>query len=73
MFTRPGLRLQSAKRMNAWFGTPAEGKYTNIPFTVKTKFIPFKVYYWGILGTFFAFPFLTTAWQMYKAGNFSGN
>ncbi|KAK6204822.1 uncharacterized protein RJT21DRAFT_117276 [Scheffersomyces amazonensis] len=84
MFTRPGLNLlnkrvfaqqqrgfkQSSMVMNQIFGTPASGVYSNIPFKVKTKYVPFRLAYWGILTTFFFFPFLTSGWQMYKAGDF---
>ncbi|KAI3405729.2 COX8 [Candida oxycetoniae] len=51
------------------YGVPQEGVYSNLPFKVKNrKFIPFAVWYWGVLGFFFAFPFLSTAWSMYKSG-----
>ncbi|EMG50643.1 hypothetical protein G210_1874, partial [Candida maltosa Xu316] len=53
------------------YGHAKEGVYSNLPFKVKgRKFIPFRVWYWGVMGFFFAFPFLTSAWQMYKGGAF---
>ncbi|KAI5964681.1 COX8 [Candida pseudojiufengensis] len=58
--------------MSQIYGVPKEGVYSNLPFQVKNrKFIPFQVWYWGVLGFFFAFPFLSTAWQMYKSGAFN--
>lgn len=63
--------FQSSSRvMDSVFGTPKEGPYSNIPFEVKRKFIPFKVYYWGILGFFFGFPFLSTYLNLKKSGSF---
>ncbi|RCK54331.1 Cytochrome c oxidase polypeptide VIII, mitochondrial [Candida viswanathii] len=54
------------------YGHPQEGVYSNLPFKVKNrKFIPFAVYYWGVLGFFFAFPFLTSWWQLKKSGAFN--
>lgn len=69
--TRFGARnFQSSSRMmNNVFGTPKDGVYSNIPFPIKTKTIPFALPYWGVLGFFFAFPFLTTYWHLKKAGN----
>ncbi|ODV65077.1 hypothetical protein HYPBUDRAFT_114682 [Hyphopichia burtonii NRRL Y-1933] len=59
----------SARSMNKIYGTPAEGPYSNLPFKVHNRrFIPFGVYYWGVLGFFFAFPFLTTYLHLYKSG-----
>ncbi|EDK42801.1 Cytochrome c oxidase subunit 8A, mitochondrial [Lodderomyces elongisporus] len=55
--------------MDHIYGTPKEGVYSNLPFQVKDrKFIPFSVWYWGVLGFFFFFPFMSSGWQMYKAG-----
>lgn len=59
----------SSKRMNNIFGSPKEGVYSNLPFDVKRKFIPFSVYYWGTLGFFFSFPFLSTLWHLKKSGS----
>ncbi|KAG7663940.1 COX8 [[Candida] subhashii] len=61
----------SFRSMSAgWEGTPASGVYSNLPFKVKgRKYVPFKVAYWGVLGFFFAFPFLTTYWHLYKSGS----
>lgn len=67
-----GRQFQTSSRvMNNIYGTPKSGVYSNLPFNVKRKFIPFGVYYWGILGFFFSFPFLTTYWHLYKAGSFN--
>lgn len=68
-FTR---NFQSSNRsMNKIFGSPQEGPYSNIPFQVKNrKLIPFSFYYWGVLGFFFAFPFLSTYWHLKKSGSF---
>lgn len=60
----------SSRSMNKIFGTPQEGVYSNIPFKVKNRKIPLAVPFWGILGFFFAFPFLASYWQMVKAGSF---
>ncbi|CAD1808883.1 Cytochrome c oxidase subunit VIIc family protein [Candida parapsilosis] len=58
--------------MNQIYGHPQEGVYSNLPFKVKNrKFIPFSVWYWGVMGFFFAFPFLTSTWQIYKSGGFN--
>lgn len=82
MFTRPSARLvnqrlfsrnfqTSSRSMNKIYGTPDEGPYSNLPFQVKNrKFIPFKFYYWGVLGFFFAFPFLSTYIHLKKSGSF---
>lgn len=60
----------SAVRSNEIFGTPKSGVYSNLPFQVKNrKFIPFPVYYWSVLGFFFAFPFVSTWWQLKKSGS----
>lgn len=60
----------TARVSNAVFGTPKSGPYSNLPFKVHgRKLIPFQVYWWGVLGFFFAFPFLTSWWHMKKAGN----
>ncbi|KAI5951860.1 COX8 [Candida jiufengensis] len=65
-------KLLSGDVMTQVYGTPKEGVYSNLPFQVKNrKFIPFAVWYWGVLGFFFAFPFLSTGWQMYKSGSFN--
>ncbi|CAI5756472.1 unnamed protein product [Candida verbasci] len=54
------------------YGHPKEGVYSNLPFQVKNrKYIPFSVWYWGVLGFFFAFPALSSFWQMKKAGSFN--
>ncbi|EGW33364.1 uncharacterized protein SPAPADRAFT_60705 [Spathaspora passalidarum NRRL Y-27907] len=84
MLTRLGLRglpstarttarrnfQSSARAMNEIYGTPAEGPYSNIPFkVVGRKVIPFSVFFFGIMGTFFAFPFITTWWHLKKSGS----
>ncbi|KAI5968862.1 COX8 [Candida margitis] len=64
-------KLMSGDMQNI-YGHPQEGVYSNLPFKVKgRKFIPFAVWYWGVLGFFFAFPFLTSTWQIYKSGGFN--
>ncbi|CAH2352791.1 cytochrome c oxidase subunit 8, mitochondrial [[Candida] railenensis] len=78
MFARTRLTSQqftrnfqtSSRSMNKIFGTPAEGVYSNLPFKVKNRKIPLSVPFWGILGFFFAFPFLASYWHMKKAGSF---
>lgn len=61
----------SAISLNKVYGTPLGGVYSNIPFQIKNrKYIPFAVYYWGTLGFFLAFPFLTTWWHLKKSGSF---
>ncbi|KAI5960507.1 COX8 [Candida theae] len=58
--------------MDKIWGHPEEGVYSNLPFKVKNrKFIPFSVWYWGVMGFFFAFPFLSSTWQIYKSGGFA--
>ncbi|WPK23288.1 hypothetical protein PUMCH_000523 [Australozyma saopauloensis] len=77
MISRVGLRAPratrnfqvSAKSMNSVFGTPKTGTYSNIPFPVKTKRVPFALVWYGTFGFFFAFPFITAYWHMKKAGN----
>ncbi|CAN3356959.1 cytochrome c oxidase subunit 8, mitochondrial [Diutina catenulata] len=59
----------SAVRANNIYGTPKSGPYSNLPFKVKDRMIPFPVVFWGVAGFFFAFPFLSSYWQMKKAGN----
>ncbi|EGV64154.1 hypothetical protein CANTEDRAFT_105290 [Yamadazyma tenuis ATCC 10573] len=59
----------SSKRLSSVFGHPKEGVYSNIPFTIKRKIIPLSVYYWGTLGFFFSFPFLTTLLHLKKSGS----
>lgn len=67
--TKRGFR-SSVVRMNDVYGTPKSGPYSNLPFQVKDrKYIPFPVYYWSILTLFFAFPFLTSWWQLKKSGS----
>lgn len=54
------------------YGTAKEGPYENLPFKIKNrKFVPFAFWYWGVLGFFFAFPFLTSWWQLKKSGAFN--
>lgn len=62
----------SAVSLNEVYGTPKEGPYSNLPFKVHGRKIPFGVYYWGILGFFFAFPFLSAYWQLKKSGSLQG-
>lgn len=78
MIARLGLRTTRASRnfqtssrilLGNVYGTPKEGVYSNLPFKVKTKFIPFGVGLWGVMGFFFAFPFLASYLHMKKAGN----
>ncbi|SGZ46655.1 CIC11C00000004304 [Sungouiella intermedia] len=81
MIARIGLRTSRATRATRNFqtssrvllgnvyGSPKEGVYSNLPFKVKTKVVPFGVGWWGVMGFFFAFPFLTSYWHMKKAGN----
>ncbi|RLV96079.1 hypothetical protein JA1_000500 [Spathaspora sp. JA1] len=60
----------STRVMNEIYGTPAEGPYSNIPFkVVGRKFVPLPVFFWGIMGFFFAFPFITTYWHLKKSGS----
>ncbi|CAH6718520.1 cytochrome c oxidase subunit 8, mitochondrial [[Candida] jaroonii] len=61
--------FSSTRRVLSGFH-PEEGVYTNIPFKVKRKYIPLSVYYWGTLGFFFFFPFISTYWHLRKAGSF---
>ncbi|CUM46379.1 uncharacterized protein AC631_03090 [Debaryomyces fabryi] len=62
----------STRSLNKIFGSPQSGVYSNLPFKVKgRKFIPFSFYFWGVAGTFFAFPFLSTYWHLKKAGSFN--
>jgi cytochrome c oxidase subunit 7c len=56
--------------MNDIYGSPKTGPYSNLPFKVKGTMIPFGVTFFGVLGFFFAFPFLTTYWHLKKAGSF---
>ncbi|KAG2733262.1 hypothetical protein G9P44_004252 [Scheffersomyces stipitis] len=59
----------SSRAMNEIYGAPKGGIYSNLPFQVlNRKYIPFSVYFWGISGFFFAFPFLTTFWHLKKSG-----
>ncbi|ODV76628.1 uncharacterized protein CANTADRAFT_36346, partial [Suhomyces tanzawaensis NRRL Y-17324] len=60
----------SAVASNAVYGSPKTGPYSNLPFKVKDRKIPFGLFYWSITGLFFAFPFLSTYWHMKKAGSF---
>ncbi|CUM67065.1 uncharacterized protein PRCAT00004754001 [Priceomyces carsonii] len=60
----------SSRACNNIFGTPKEGPYSNLPFKVKDRVIPFKFAYWGLVGAFFAFPFMSTYWHLKKAGSF---
>lgn len=74
IITRRNFQVSSKKLdMNTLvYGHAKEGVYTNLPFKVQNrKFIPFAVYYWGVMGFFFAFPFLTSWWQLKKSGAFN--
>lgn len=77
MFARSTQRLAtrnfqtSARTMgNKIYATPAEGRYTNIPFKVKNRKTPLALTVYGVLGFFFAFPFLTSYYHLKKAGSF---
>lgn len=75
IITRRNFQVSSRKLADLntlVYGHAKEGVYTNLPFKVKNrKFIPFAVYYWGVMGFFFAFPFLTSWWQLKKSGAFN--
>ncbi|EDK39563.1 hypothetical protein PGUG_03661 [Meyerozyma guilliermondii ATCC 6260] len=60
----------SARSFNKIFGAPQEGVYSNLPFKVKNRKIPFAFMWWGVFGFFFAFPFLSTYRSLKKAGSF---
>lgn len=60
----------STRTFNKIFGAPKEGPYSNLPFKVKDRKIPFSIMWFGVLGFFFAFPFLTTYRALKKAGSF---
>lgn len=60
----------SSRAMDKIFGSPKEGVYSNLPFKVKDRKIPLAIPYWGVLGFFFAFPFLSTYYHLKKAGSF---
>lgn len=60
----------STRTFNKIFGSPQEGVYSNLPFKVKNRKIPFSIMWFGVFGFFFAFPFLTTYRALKKAGSF---
>ncbi|GEQ71724.1 hypothetical protein JCM33374_g5410 [Metschnikowia sp. JCM 33374] len=77
MISRVGLRAPRATRnfqtsavtMNSVYGSPKTGIYSNLPFKVKDRKIPFGIVWWGTYGLFFAFPFLTAYWHLKKSGS----
>ncbi|ODV59010.1 cytochrome c oxidase subunit VIII [Ascoidea rubescens DSM 1968] len=45
-----------------------EGVYSNLPFKVHNRKIPFAVIHFGFFGLGFAIPFIACAWQLHKSG-----
>lgn len=60
----------SARSFNNIFGSPKTGVYSNIPFKVKNRKIPISFWFWGVTGSLFAFPFVSTYWHLKKSGSF---
>jgi len=46
-----------------------EGVYSNIPFKVHNRKIPFGIVFFGFLGVGFAVPFIASFVQLKKSGN----
>lgn len=47
----------------------AEGPYSNLPFKVHNRKIPYAIIHFGFLGFGFALPFIAVYWQLYKSGS----
>lgn len=65
-FSKTAIRASGAEI----YGVPKAGPYSNLPFKVKDRVIPFAIPYWGTIIFFFGFPFMSSYWQMKKAGSF---
>ena len=64
--TRRAFSQTLTKRSGAHF---KDGVYTNIPFKVHNRKIPFGVIHFGFFGVGLAVPFLIAFVQMKKSGN----
>lgn len=80
MFAKQSLRVSArniaAKRAFSATATKksghfAEGVYSNLPFKVHNRKIPYAVVHFGFLGLGFAIPFVAVGWQLYKGGAFN--
>ncbi|GMM34324.1 cytochrome c oxidase subunit VIII [Saccharomycopsis crataegensis] len=52
-------------------GHYAEGPYSNLPFKVHNRKIPYAAIHFGFFGLGFALPFVAVGWQLYKSGSFN--